>query len=181
MAKEMIILVDEHGKQLGTADKLSAHTADTPLHLAFSCYVFDASGRLLVTQRAHVKKVWPTVWTNSVCGHPLPGESMEDAIRRRLRYELGMTATDIRCALPTYTYKTPPYRGIIEHEFCPVFFALATSKPDPNPREVADYIWEPWDEFTKAAMADSNNAYSWWCKDQLPLLSSSPLLPEYTG
>ncbi|MEX0789777.1 MAG: NUDIX domain-containing protein, partial [Actinomycetota bacterium] len=69
-AAELIVLVDEQGNPTGRAEKSSSHHLDTPLHLAFSCYVFDDRGRLLATRRANSKKVWPGVWTNSVCGHP---------------------------------------------------------------------------------------------------------------
>ena len=93
--QELIVLVDESGTPIGSAEKLSSHHADTPLHLAFSCYVFDDEGRFLATRRSSQKKVWPGVWSNSVCGHPLPGEAVVAAIRRRLRYELGMTASGL--------------------------------------------------------------------------------------
>src|SRR5581483_7642642 len=78
MQEERIVFVDETGQPTGeTGPKLASHTADTKLHLAFSCYVFNLENKLfLFTQRAHVKKVWPDVWTNSVCGHPMPGETI---------------------------------------------------------------------------------------------------------
>lgn len=183
-APELIVLVDERGQPLGSTEKLAAHHAATPLHLAFSCYVFDDQGRLLVTQRAAVKKVWPTVWTNSVCGHPAPGETMESAIARRLDYELGMSAGEMVCILPDYRYTTPPYNGIIENEFCPVYVARAqpASQPQPNPAEVQDYRWMEWSDFVSAALADQSNGtdvYSWWCKDQLPRMLDQPQLAAY--
>ena len=75
-ASELIVLVDEHGQPRGSAEKWSSHHADTPLHLAFSCYVFDDTGAFLATRRALTKDVWPGVWSNTVCGHPAPGESL---------------------------------------------------------------------------------------------------------
>lgn len=195
---EEIVLVDEAGQPIGVAEKFSSHHANTPLHLAFSCYVFNDLGEFLITQRALSKKVWPGVWTNSVCGHPRPlhhnkklisedaemqesweVEPMEEAIHRRLDYELGMTAKDIQVALPTYRYQTPPFNGIIENEFCPVFVARATSDPRPNPDEVENWKWVPWHEFVRAAKADSTDNYSWWCKDQLRQLASHPLILEF--
>jgi isopentenyl-diphosphate delta-isomerase len=181
MSAEQIVLVDEHGQPVGSAEKLASHHADTPLHLAFSCYVFNDAGELLVTRRADSKKVWPGVWTNSVCGHPSPGEAMEAAITRRLDYELGMTAGDIRCALPEYRYTTPPFNGIIENEFCPVYLARAASEPQPNRQEVGAYRWLTWDEFVTQAQADATDEYSWWCKDQLRLLADWPDLKLYIG
>lgn len=170
---ELIVLVDDDGEPIGTADKLASHHAETPLHLAFSCYVFDEGGRLLVTRRAADKLVWPGVWTNSVCGHPAPGESMTAAIERRLRYELGMQASEIEPVLPHYRYRAPPFHGIVEHEFCPVFVARAAGEPQPNPAEVADFAWVDWGDFVLAAQSDSDDAYSWWCKDQIAELDAT--------
>jgi isopentenyl-diphosphate delta-isomerase len=167
MHEELIVLSDEQGNPIGTADKLSSHHADTPLHLAFSCYVFDADGRFLATRRSLAKTVWPGVWTNSVCGHPAPGESFTDAVERRLQEELGMTARDIEVVLPRHVYRAPPFHGIVEHEFCPVFVARADSLPSPNPGEVAEYRWMAWEDFVLAASADTADTFSWWCKNQL--------------
>ena len=98
---DLIVYVNEKGEPTGeTAQKLDAHTSATRLHLAFSCYVFNTKGEFLVTQRAHSKKVWPDVWTNSVCGHPGPGEEIVDAMKRRLDYEVGLKARDYQVILP---------------------------------------------------------------------------------
>ena len=173
------MLVDEHGRPTGTAEKWSSHHAETPLHLAFSCYVFDAAGAFLMTRRAQTKKVWPGVWTNSACGHPAPRESFDDAIQRRLRYELGMTASDIEVVLPEHLYRAPPFAGIVEYEFCPVFVARQASEPEPNPIEVGACAWIDWDEFTARALADTDDEYSWWCKNQLRELVGHPLIERY--
>ena len=141
------MLVDAQGNAIGSAEKWSSHHADTPLHLAFSCYVFDSSGSFLMTRRALPKKVWPGVWTNSVCGHPAPEETMVAAIERRLQYELGMSAGDIQVALPEHLYRAPPFAGIVEYEFCPVYVARATSEPQPNPLEVGACAWTDWEAF----------------------------------
>jgi isopentenyl-diphosphate delta-isomerase len=179
---EQIVFVHEDGTPTGeVGPKLESHTANTKLHLAFSCYVFNDRGEFLVTQRAHGKKVWPDVWTNSVCGHPAPGEDMIDAIKRRLEYELGMQANDFQMILPRYRYSTPPYNGIIENEFCPVFVARATSDVQPNPEEVDAYQWLSWDDFTAQAESDTADIWSWWCKDQLKQLKDMPALRAFTA
>jgi isopentenyl-diphosphate Delta-isomerase len=178
---ELIVLVDETGQPIGSAEKLAAHHSDTPLHLAFSCYVFDGHGSFLVTRRALSKKVWPGVWSNSVCGHPAPGETMSAAIGRGLRRELAMTARDLKVVLPSYTYKAPPFRGIVEHEVCPVYVARAESEPRPNPTEVEAAKWVSWEDFVTAAEADTTGAYSWWCKDQLKQLKTNSLIAAYAN
>jgi isopentenyl-diphosphate delta-isomerase len=175
---EHIVLVDERGEPIGTADKWASHHAQTPLHLGFSCYVFGPDGRLLATRRARSKKVWPGVWSNTVCGHPGPRESFEEAIERRLDYELGMTASSIEVVLPHHRYRAPPFQGIVEYEFCPVFVARATSLPQPNRAEVEDWRWMRWETFVRAAQSDTEDAYSWWCKNQLRELARVRRLPS---
>jgi len=179
-AEELVVLVDERGKPIGTAEKWSTHHAQTPLHLAFSCYVFDADGAFLTTRRALTKKVWPGVWSNTVCGHPAPGESLPDAIARRLEYELAMTAHEIEIVLPDHRYRAPPFDGIVEYEFCPVFVAREASGPRPNPIEVGACAWMDWEEFVRRAEEDDDNSYSWWCKNQLRELVGHPLIERYS-
>lgn len=176
--QELVVLLGGNNRPIGSAEKLSIHHANTPLHLAFSCYVFDGEGRLLITQRAKSKKVWPGYWTNSVCGHPAPNESFEQAVRRRAQFELGMQISNVASALPDYSYRTPPSNGIIENEFCPVFFARAASDAEVNPDEVEAYEWVSWSEFI-ARIKKTPDDYSYWCKDQLPRLQKLPLLQEY--
>jgi isopentenyl-diphosphate delta-isomerase len=170
----------DDGREIGTAPKLASHHAHTPLHRAFSCYVFDSSGRFLVTRRATTKKVWPGVWTNSVCGHPAPGESFEDAIGRRSQYELGLEVSKIQLILPHYRYQTPPFAGIIENEICPVFIASTTAEPEPNPEEVGEYQWMSWADYA-AGLAREPEKYSYWAKDQYPQLAKNKALLARAG
>ncbi len=180
MKEELIVLVDSDGKPIGTAPKLPTHHAKTPLHLAFSVYIFDENGKFLVTQRANTKKVWGGVWTNSCCGHPLPKESFEQAIERRCQFELGLKVSNIVNIVPRYVYQTPPYRGIIEHEFCPIFLAQAVSTITPNPDEVASYQWVSWNQYMDSLREDTHGVYSWWSKDQLQHIQDSPLVQDYS-
>ena len=108
MQTEHVILLNAQGVPTGTLEKYAAHTADTLLHLAFSSWLFNAKGQLLVTRRALSKKAWPGVWTNSVCGHPQLGESNEEAVIRRCRYELGVEITPPESILTFAT--APPIR-----------------------------------------------------------------------
>ncbi|GAC1387436.1 MAG: isopentenyl-diphosphate Delta-isomerase [Candidatus Saccharimonadales bacterium] len=176
---EYIVLVDNSGKPIGRAEKTTAHTLNTPLHLAFSVYIFNEAGKFLITKRAATKKVWPDVWTNSCCGHPAPSESMHKAIERRLQYELGMTADKPKLLVADYCYETPPKSGVIEREFCPIYIAHATSPVQPNAVETAAYLWVDWDEYVIASQADQTDQWSWWCKDQLVHIRSHPLISSY--
>src|SRR5205085_6984553 len=90
VAEELIVLVDDDGTAIGTLPKAQVHHGETPLHRAFSAYLFDDSGRLLITRRAVDKATFPGMWTNTVCGHPGPGEDDAAAIARRARFELGI-------------------------------------------------------------------------------------------
>lgn len=173
-SREVVVLLDEDGRATGTADKASVHHADTPLHLAFSCYVFDDQDRVLVTRRAWHKPTWPGAWTNTVCGHPGPDEPLEDAVVRRARDELGLQVQDVRLALPTFRYRAVMPDGVVENEMCPVFVARAVAGPTPDPAEVAEAVWEDWATF-RAGVLDGTREISPWCADQVALLPRSPL------
>ena len=170
-AEELVQLVDEDGTLLGTAPKATVHTESTPLHLAFSCHVFDSDGRVLVTRRALAKKTWPGVWTNAFCGHPAPGEPFEEAIRRRARQELGLEVGSIEPVLPDFRYRAVDASGIVEYEVCPVFRAVAASDPQTNPDEVAEWAWSDPTDF-RAAVAAAPYAFSPWLVMQLDALAA---------
>jgi isopentenyl-diphosphate Delta-isomerase len=138
---EDVVLLDEDGGAIGTAPKRTVHGFDTPLHLAFSCHVFDDDGRILLTRRALAKAAWPGVWTNSFCGHPAPGEPTIDAVHRRAAFELGLTLDGVDLVLPDFRYRATDASGIVEYEICPVFTARAVVEPTPNPDEVLEYRW----------------------------------------
>lgn len=149
-ATELVVLCDEDGAAIGINAKSAVHTTDTPLHLAFSVYLFDGDGRLLVTRRAFTKSTFPGVRTNSCCGHPAPGESMADAITRRVRYELGVIPTKIELMLPAFRYRAVAADATVENELCPVYRAiLAGSAVHPQPGEVVQAWWVPWAAFAR--------------------------------
>ncbi len=164
---ELIVLVDEAGSPISVAPKLESHHSETPLHLAFSVFIFNEKDEVLVTRRASTKKVWPGVWTGSCCGHPAPGESQEEAIQRRVLYELNLEIKNLACKLPNYRYKTPEFKGVVENEVCPVYYATTNNEPVPLSDEVSEYKWMNWDEFTEDALNSVENVWSWWCKDQV--------------
>ena len=167
---EQVVLLDDAGRPIGVADKLGVHTADTPLHLAFSCHVYNGDGLVLVTRRALSKLTWAGVWTNSFCGHPAPGESFDDAIARRASVELGITIGELTMILPDFRYRAVDASGIVENEVCPVFRAVTTDAVAPNPDEVAEFAWVTPESLTAAALA-APYAFSPWLGWQLEQLS----------
>ena len=177
---EQVVLLDEAGRATGEADKHAVHHASTPLHLAFSCYVLDESGRLLVTRRALSKATFPGVWTNTCCGHPAPGEAIEDAVARRVGQELGITLHDLRLVLPAFRYTALMDNGVLENEMCPVFTATSADEVRADPAEVEEHRWEPWSEFRESVLAGRD--VSSWCREQvaqLPAdLASAPARPQ---
>jgi isopentenyl-diphosphate delta-isomerase len=164
--RENVILVADDGTPIGVADKRTVHSSDTPLHLAFSCHVFDDDGRVLVTRRSLQKLTWPGVWTNSFCGHPAPGEPVEDAIGRRAERELGLTVGSVELVVPDFRYRAVDASGIVEHELCPVYRAVAASALDPRPDEVAEHAWVFPDALRTAVLA-APFAFSPWLALQL--------------
>lgn len=163
---ETVVLLADDGTVIGEAPKATVHTADTPLHLAFSCHVFDPQGRVLVTRRALSKKTWPGVWTNSFCGHPAPGEDTVGAIARRAERELGLALTDVRVALPDFRYRAIDASGVVENEICPVYTARASDDPRPAADEVAEWAWLDPVEL-RSAVAAAPFAFSPWLGWQL--------------
>ncbi|MEJ7628125.1 MAG: isopentenyl-diphosphate Delta-isomerase [Nocardioidaceae bacterium] len=168
---EQVVLLDEEGHSIGVADKQTVHDADTPLHLAFSCYVFSSDAELLVTRRALDKTTFPGVWTNTVCGHPTPGEDFLAGVRRRTQQELGLTLRDVRVVLPSFRYRAVMASGVVENEMCPVLVAWTDDQPAPDPNEVADTAWVPWRDF-RAGVVDGTRDVSPWCSDQVQQLAA---------
>ena len=177
-ATEQVVLLDVEGNAIGAADKSGVHGVDTPLHLAFSVYVFDSAGRLLVTQRALAKPTFGGVWTNSCCGHPAPGEPIDEAVLRRTGQELGLQLEGLRLVLPAFRYRavvdSGPYAGTVENEMCPVFVATASGDPQPDRSEVEAWEWVPWAQFRDDVLT-GRRAISQWCREQVEALPEDPL------
>lgn len=176
-AAELVVLLDDDARPIGTADKSVVHSAATPLHLAFSCYLVNAAGELLVTRRALTKQTWPGVWTNAFCGHPAPAETLENAVRRRAAYELSASLEGLELALPDFRYRATDAGGIVENEICPVFVGRMASGIAPEPSEVSDWAW-----VTPARLAEAVSlapfAFSPWLREQLPQLLTAGAFAE---
>lgn len=168
---EFVVLADGNGQPTGTADKATIHTTDTPLHFAFSAYLLDDAGRLLMSRRALSKITWPGVWTNSYCGHPGPGESSEEAVVRRGLEEMGIPSSalgEVEPVLPDFRYRAVDSSGIVENEICPVFVVRITDPGllDPNPEEIESHSWTTPQELFDAVDA-APFAFSPWLVEEL--------------
>ena len=133
---DQVILVDENDEPIGTAEKLAAHRHDGQLHRAFSIFLFDERGRMLIQRRASEKYHFPSLWTNACCSHPRPGETIRIAARRRLWEELGIRTN--LTPLFTFLYSArDPESGLVEREFDHVLAGRIRVESNPNPEEVS--------------------------------------------
>lgn len=137
--EESLILVDPQDREIGSAAKLHAHQQGL-LHRAFSVFIFDSNGRLLLQQRALGKYHSQGLWTNTCCGHPRPGERTRAAAQRRLYEEMGL-----RCeltAVHTLLYHEQVSNQLIEHEYDHVFVGISRCAPMANPDEALHWRWQ---------------------------------------
>lgn len=167
-----VVLLNDAGSVIGSASKADIHTYDTPLHLAFSCYLFNRDGRVLVTRRSLEKRSWPGVWTNSFCGHPAPDESLPDAVRRHARHELGAVVTQPHMVLEDFRYRAVDASGIVENEICPVFVAHVEGALDPNPSEVSEWAWVAAEDLIRT-VASTPQLVSPWAALQVPRIAEA--------
>jgi isopentenyl-diphosphate delta-isomerase type 1 len=172
-----VVLLDALGRPSGRRSRATVHDRHTPLHLAFSCHVVDPAGRVLLTRRALAKRTWPGTWTNACCGHPRPGEALGDAVRRRLRDELGVAPGRLGLAVPDFAYRAAMPLGPVEHELCPVVIAEVDEPARPAPAEVDDHTWVAWDDLCRRVDADPRSLSPWAAAqvDELRHLAPSPL------
>jgi len=135
--RERVILVNEHDVVVGQAEKQAAHRAGA-LHRAFSVFVQDGAGRVLLQRRALSKYHSGGLWSNTCCGHPRPGEDTRAAAARRLREEMGL-----ECSLePAGAFVYRAQLGeLVEHEYDHVFAGRFDGSPAPDPVEVAEWRW----------------------------------------
>jgi isopentenyl-diphosphate Delta-isomerase len=156
-----VILVDEQDNSIGTMEKMEAHRRGL-LHRAFSIIVFNSQGQMLIQKRANTKYHSGGLWTNACCSHPLPGESIAQATRRRLKFEMGI---DVQ---PEYAYKfvyrTPLDKNLVEHELDHVFTVIYDGDPDVNPDEVDDWKYVEVSEL-KLDMKEHPERYTFWFKE----------------
>ena len=158
---ELLILVDAKDNETGTLDKAACHDGDGILHRAFSLFIFNAVGDLLVQRRAANKRLWPGFWSNSCCSHPRAGESMDLAVQRRCQEELGFVVP------LTYLYKfeySANYEKLgAEHELCSVYTGTYLEEPRINTTEISEYRWLPRAQIS-GELEDNASAYTPWFK-----------------
>lgn len=135
-----LILVDEQDNVVGYSPKLAAHENGGRLHRAFSIFIFNSRGEMLLQRRAAGKYHFGGLWTNACCSHPRRGQATLDAAHQRLRHEMGFD-TDLK-EIFTFTYRaTDPASGLTEHELDHVFVGRFDGAPTPNGDEVDGWKW----------------------------------------
>lgn len=156
----LVILVDQQNNEVGVFEKQEAHSMGL-LHRAFSIFLFNSKGELLLQQRAFDKYHSPGLWSNTCCSHPMPGETVQQAASRRLMEEMGL-----RCRLEkkfSFVYKADVGDGLIEHEYDHVFTGISDDAPNHDPGEVAS--WKYLDMATiKKELRTRPSSYTEWFK-----------------
>lgn len=159
-----VVLVTEKDEAVGTMEKLKAHQEGL-LHRAFSVFIFDREGRMLLQQRALNKYHGGGLWTNTCCSHPYPGENVEDAAVRRLSEEMGFT-TRLK-KIFAFTYHAHVENGLIEHEYDHVFTGEYNGAMNINSSEVADYCYKEMHEIKKH-LAEHPGKFTAWFQIAFP-------------
>ncbi len=157
--EDKIILVNEHDDMVGTMDKMEAHKQGL-LHRAFSVFIFNSKGEMLMQQRALTKYHSAGLWTNACCSHPMPGERTIDAAQRRLMEELGFEAPIEK--IFDFTYKAEFDNGLTEHEFDHVFAGEYEGEIDANPDEVKDFSYKEISEIKNMLQEHPQKFTAWF-------------------
>lgn len=158
--REEVILVNENDEAIGVEEKLKTHLLGA-LHRAFSVFIFNSGGQLLLQKRAGTKYHSGGLWSNTCCGHPRPGESIEGASRRRLYEEMGFD-----CELKEvfdFIYRAELDDGLFEHEYDHVLVGGFDGEPNPNRDEVDDWKWVSLPEL-RLDMRRTPDAFTYWFK-----------------
>ena len=166
---EEVVLVDETDRPVGTMEKIEAHRKAL-LHRAFSVFIFNGQGNMLLQKRAAGKYHSPGLWTNACCSHPRPGEDIAAAAARRLREELGFETPLTR--LFAFTYRSEYDNGLTEFEFDHVFLGRYDGSILPDTAEVGDYCYRAMDEI-RADLQTSPARFTTWFHLAFPLVSEN--------
>jgi len=140
VSSDIVLLVDEHDRPLGSASKVEAHRPPGMLHRAVSVFVVNSGGAILLQRRAMSKYHFPGLWTNACCSHPGADENVETAGKRRLAEEMGLVAEPR--SVGSFIYRAEdPDSGLVEHELDHVLLACCDADPTPDPNEADDWRW----------------------------------------
>ena len=163
--EELVILVDEQDNELGVMPKMEAHLKGV-LHRAFSVFLFNDNGELLLQKRASSKYHSPSLWTNTCCSHPRKNETIIAAAQRRLQEEMGISA-DLSVQF-SFKYKAELDQGLIEHELDHVLIGTFNGKPELNAEEAEDWKYISTAELTKEIQKHPNQFTEWFkiCLEQ---------------
>lgn len=175
-SEERVILVDPDDAEIGTEEKLRAHERGV-LHRAFSVFLLNRCGEILLQRRADGKYHGAGLWSNSACGHPRPGENTPAAARRRLEEEMGIDAQLEH--LFSFTYRAEMGSGLTEHEIDHVFRGHVDVDPEPDPAEVADWRWVSPEEILRE-MRTAPERYTPWFAEALAGLLERETEPART-
>lgn len=134
---EKLVLVDEHDNEIGNLSKDKCHDGQGLLHRAFSLFIFNQEGDMLLQQRSSQKRLWPMYWSNACCSHPRRGEDMAEAVNRRLKQELGLTS-ELEF-LFKFIYQAQYDETGSEHELCWVYLGRTGDDIVVNANEIADW------------------------------------------
>ncbi len=156
---DLLILVDSADNPVGHLDKARCHDAGGILHRAFSLFIFNSRGELLLQQRALGKRLWPGYWSNSCCSHPRVGESMEVAIGRRLAEELSLETT--LSFIYKFEYQARFGDAGSEHELCSVYIGFTDQEPSAHPEEIAAWRWAS-TEVLERELANAPGSFTPW-------------------
>ncbi|MGO1751278.1 MAG: isopentenyl-diphosphate Delta-isomerase [Psychroflexus sp.] len=157
---KFVILVDKNDQELGLMEKIEAHEKAL-LHRAFSVFIYNDKGELMLQQRALGKYHTPGLWTNTCCSHQIKGETNIEAGQRRLQEEMGFT-TDLK-ETSSFIYKAPFDNGLTEHEYDYMMVGYYNGEPDVNPEEVNAWKWISLDDL-KLDIDENPKDYTAWFK-----------------
>ena len=156
---EPLILVDSNDEEVGFLDKEACHNGDGKLHRAFSVFIFNSEGKLLLQQRSSSKRLWGGYWANTCCSHPRQGETVEFAALRRLKEEVGLDASLKQ--LFSFEYHARFKELGSEHELCHVLLGKTDATPDPNVSEIEALRWISADELDAELAQDGHTLTPW--------------------
>lgn len=168
MDRTHVILVDENDNPVGKAEKMQAHT-DGSLHRAFSIFIFNSKGEMLLQQRALTKYHSGGLWTNACCSHPEPGEETAAAALRRLKEEMGFTVPVAK--LFDFVYKASFDNGLMEYEFDHVFAGNYDGAVNFNKEEVMSHCYKSMEE-VEASLLLHPDKYTAWFHIAFPMIKA---------